>query len=76
MFMTIFEKLLASFENSPSGLSARKLSAFVLMVCVVWLHYKYVDISVVVEVIVTDLCFVLLLLGIITVQNIIELRKK
>lgn len=46
------------------------------MVCVVWLHYKYVDTTVVVEVIVTDLCFVLLLLGIITVQNIIELRKK
>ena len=72
----MFEKLLASFENSPAGFSARKLSAFVLMVCVVWLHYKYVDTSVVVEVIVTDLCFVLLLLGIITVQNIIELRKK
>lgn len=74
--MSIFENILASFNNTPSGFSARKLSAFVLMVCVVWLHYKYVDTNVVVEVIVTDLCFVLLLLGIITVQNIIELRKK
>jgi hypothetical protein len=72
----LLNSLIKSFENSPQGFSARKLSAFVLMTCVVYLHYRYVNTTVVVDIVLIDLCFVLLLLGIITVQNIIDLRRK
>jgi len=65
-----------SFYNKiEEGMSSRKLTAFALMLCVAYCHIRFVDASVVVEIIIIDLSFILLLLGIITVQNLIELKN-
>lgn len=65
-----------SFYNGKKfdeGISARKLTAFALMICVAYCHWMFVDASVVVSVIAIDLGFVALLLGIITAANLIEI---
>ena len=64
-----------SFFNNKEGFSARKLSGFALMVCVFYLHYKYVDTTNAFDFLVADLCAIMLLLGIVTAQNIIELKN-
>lgn len=69
-----FKWLLSSFDNSTPGASSRKLSAFALMVCVAYLHLKYVTNSNAFDFLVADLCAIFLFLGIVTVQNIIDLR--
>ena len=66
----------SSFNNYEKGASARKLSAFALMVLIAYAHYKYLDISNVVEVIIIDLCGVLILLGLVTAQNILDYKKQ
>jgi len=71
----VLADLYNSFFNNKQGLSARKLSAFSLMLCVFYLHYKYVDISNAFDFLVADLCGIMLLLGIVTAQNIIELKN-
>ena len=67
--------LLASFNNHEKGFSARKLSAFALMCCIVWVHYKWVNHDNVAEVLIIDLCGVLLLLGLITFEQIIKFKN-
>lgn len=64
-----------SFFNSREGFSARKLTAFALMILVTYLHYKYVDIGNSFDFLVADLCAIMLLLGIVTAQNIIEFKN-
>lgn len=71
----MIDKILGSFDNSKNGFSARKLTAFSLMLCVGYLHVLFVDKDNVVEVMIIDLLTVLLLLGIITIQNVIELKN-
>ncbi len=71
----LFNKLVLSFENSPGGFSARKLTAFVTMVLIVYCHFKYVRPENVVEVIIIDCCFISLLLGIVTVEQIIKFKN-
>lgn len=74
-FFKRIKDLIDSFYNSKEGMSARKLTAFGLMWMVYNVHQKYVTPENAVEVILIDLGFVLLLLGIITVQNLIELKN-
>jgi hypothetical protein len=69
-----FVDVLQSFSNSKDGKSARKLTAFALMVCVAYIHYKFVNFENAVEVLLIDLGAVLLLLSVVTVQNLVELR--
>ena len=71
----IFENLLNSLNNQDSGFSARKLTAFALMVLIAYVHYKYVDLSNAIEAILIDLGGVLLLLGIVTFEQIIRFRE-
>lgn len=72
----IWNNLFSSFDNKQtSGFSARKLSAFIAMALVVYCHIDYVDKSVVVETICIDLGFVLLLLGIITMEQVIKFKS-
>ena len=73
--MKFVSDLYNSFFNSKVGMSARKLTAFALMVCVGFIHLRYVDTGNAFEVLVADLCFIALLLGIVTAQNIIELKN-
>ena len=71
----IIENLINSLNNTDSGYSARKLTAFSLMILIAYVHYKYVDLSNAIEAILIDLGGVLLLLGIVTFEQIIRFRE-
>ena len=70
-----FSNIVTSFDNTKEGGSARKFTAFALIVMMVYCHVKYVDKDNVVEVLIIDLCGALLCLGLVTAQNIIELKN-
>ncbi len=67
--------ILNSFKNDKDGFSARKLTAFALMGCIMYIHKYYVTAENATEVLIIDLCGVLIALGIVTAQNIIELKN-
>lgn len=71
----IIENLINSLNNQDSGFSARKLTAFALMILIAYVHYKYVDLSNAIEAILIDLGGVLLLLGIITFEQILKFKN-
>lgn len=71
----IIKNLINSLNNTDSGYSARKLTAFSLMILIAYVHYKYVDLSNAIEAILIDLGGVLLLLGIVTFEQIIRFRE-
>lgn len=71
----LLTKLLASFDNHSMGMSARKLTAFALMVCVAYIHYKWITTDTAVNFLVVDLCAIFLLLGIVTAEQIIKLKN-
>ncbi len=71
----IINGLWASFNTYEKGASARKLTAFALMLLIAYAHFKHLDLSNVVEVIIVDLCGVLICLGLVTASNIIELKN-
>ena len=71
----IIKNLINSLNNTDSGFSARKLTAFSLMILIAYVHYKYVDLSNAIEAILIDLGGVLLLLGIVTFEQIIRFRE-
>ena len=74
--MKMINKLLGSFDNvKGQGFSARKLTAFALMLCIAFIHFRFVDINNAIEALMIDLSGVLLCLGIVTAQNIIELKN-
>lgn len=67
--------LIASFDNSPSGASARKMTAFALMICIAYLHLNFVDTANAVDFMVIDMVGVGFFLGLITADQIIQLRS-
>ena len=72
----MIKQLLGSFDNVPKqGFSARKLTAFALMLCIAFIHFRFVDKDNAIEALMIDLSGVLLCLGIITAQNVIELKN-
>jgi hypothetical protein len=72
----IIDNLIGSFDNKKeNGFSARKLSAFALMVCIAFVHFKWVNHDNVAEVLIIDLCGVLILLGLVTAQNILDYKN-
>ena len=71
----LFNNLIGSLNNTDSGFSARKLTAFALMVLIAYVHYKYVDLSNAIEAVLIDLGGVLLLLGIITFEQILKFKN-
>lgn len=71
----VVKNILDSFKNNKSGYAARKLSAFAIMICIIYCHYKYVDAKNVIEVLIIDFSALFLLLGLVTAQNIIELKN-
>jgi hypothetical protein len=73
--LNMWQKLIASFDNSTDGFSARKLSAFIGIVVAIITTMKFVDQKVVINAIEVWLIFSLLCLGIITAQQIVEFRK-
>jgi len=68
----IFEKLISSFDVSKKGFSARKLSAFTVVVLVVVVHLKWIKSDrweYLAEILALDYMFVLSLFGLTTWQG-------
>lgn len=70
------KETLLSLYNSPGGFSARKLTAGITVLLIIYLHFAYVDASVVVSVLMCDMVFVLLLLSIITIDQLYQFNLK
>tara|TARA_R110000868_G_scaffold23387_1_gene94399 strand:- start:3017 stop:3247 length:231 start_codon:yes stop_codon:yes gene_type:complete len=73
--MTIIDNLIKSFTTEKGGFAARKLTAFALMILIAYSHFKYVDLTNVVEVLIIDLSGVLLCLGLVTAEQILSFKK-
>lgn len=71
----LFNRLINSFDNENAGFSARKLTAFALVLCIYYIHYKYVNESIAIEALIIDLCGVLIALGIVTAEQVIKLKN-
>jgi hypothetical protein len=72
----IIDNLIGSFDTvKENGFSARKLSAFALMICIAFVHFKWVNHDNVAEVLIIDLCGVLILLGLVTAQNVLDYKN-
>jgi hypothetical protein len=71
----IFKKLIASFDNSETGFSARKLSSFVGVITAIVLSYHFAKSDNVIGLVTLWLGFALLCLGIITMQQVINFKN-
>lgn len=74
-FKNILDNLVATFNTQPGGFSARKLTAFITMVSIIYLHISYVDTINVVSVLAYDMLFVLLLFGIVTFDQLYKFKN-
>ncbi len=74
LFRFFFTNFTDAFHNKPGGWSGRKLFSFGGSVVAAWVTYKYAEGSNAVEMVVTWLTAALLALGIITAQQVIELK--
>jgi hypothetical protein len=71
-----FHKLLGSFDtNSPDSLSARKLSAFVGVMTAIYVTAKEIPQEAQINALYAWLCFALVCLGIVTVEQIIRFKN-
>jgi hypothetical protein len=70
----IINELIDSLHNRPGGFSARKLTAIATMILVVYLHIYYVDLSNVVSILIYDMVFILLLLSIVTIDQLYKFK--
>ena len=71
----VFKWIFGSFDTTELGASAKKLTAFAFMLLVFYCHWKFVDLSNVVEVLIIDSSVVLTLLGVATYDKI-QTRKQ
>jgi len=72
---SILDKLVASFDNSAIGFSARKLSAFISVTVAIVATFVYVDEKVITNTLIIWLTFALLCLGIITAEQVLRYFK-
>lgn len=73
---TIVSKLIESFVAGKSGFMARKLTAFAFMVLIAFCTYKYTTPANVVDVFFIFSVNVLLLFGVVTLEDILTLYLK
>jgi len=71
----MLERLLKSFDTSNGGFSARKLSAFAGVSVGVIITFKYIEPQYLIEALIVWLCFALLCLGIVTMEQVIKLKN-
>lgn len=67
------DKIISSLDNHTKGFSARKLTAFAVMLCVIAAHVKWLslgDFAMLGEILLIDYAFVAALLGMTTYQSI------
>jgi nitrogen fixation/metabolism regulation signal transduction histidine kinase len=82
-FSTIYNGIIGSLDNKKnSGFSARKISVLVVMVCVIFIHASWLkhafskeDYEFIIEILTIDSLFVLLLLGIVTIEQVTKLKN-
>lgn len=72
--MNLIQNIINSFKKGESGLSARKCTAFVLTCLIVYLNIYHVDSTNVIYVLIIDSLLLLLLLGLVTFQQVIEFK--
>ena len=78
----IYKGLIGSLDNKKNtGFSARKISVLVIMVCIIFIHLSWLkhaflreDYEYIIEILSIDSLFVLLLLGIVTIEQISKLK--
>lgn len=71
----ILNNLINSFTTDKDGYSARKLSAFAAVVVAVIITMKKIPTVVMIDALYAWLCFGLLCLGIVTIEQIINLKN-
>jgi uncharacterized membrane protein HdeD (DUF308 family) len=71
----LIAKLIASFDNSSDGFSARKLSAFTGVLVSVIATFRFVEPDTIIEALSVWLIFSLLCMGIITAEQIIRFYR-
>ena len=70
----LIKSIINSFNTTEKGASARKLTAFWFVVLVSYVHYQHLHESNAIEFLVIDVGAVLVLLSVITIQDMINLR--
>ncbi len=73
--ISIIKDFIASLNNRPGGFSLRRLCVLVMMVCIVWVHIKYVDVNNAVDIITYDMIFILALFGIVTFDKLYQFKN-
>ena len=79
----VYNGVIGSLDNEKnSGFSARKITVLVVMVCVIFVHASWLkhaflreDYEYIIEILTIDSLFVLLLLGIVTIEQISKLKN-
>jgi nitrogen fixation/metabolism regulation signal transduction histidine kinase len=79
----IYKGLIGSLDNKKNtGFSARKISVLVVMICIILIHLSWLkhaflreDYKYMIQILCIDSLFVLLLLGIVTLEQISKLKN-
>lgn len=71
----IFTSILGSFDNHSKGFSARKLTAFAFMMLIYYIHKYYLTIENSEYFLLVDCIMLLLLLSIITAEQVISFKN-
>ena len=79
----IYKGVIGSLDNKKNtGFSARKITVLVVMVCIILIHLSWLkhaflreDYEYIIEILTIDSLFVLLLLGIVTIEQITKLKQ-
>ncbi len=68
-----FNWFFASIDNHKDGASGRKLTAIAIVALIIQGHQKYLTKENYYDILFLDVCFVCILLGIVTIEQIIKL---
>ena len=79
----IYKGVIGSLDNKKNtGFSARKITVMVVIVCIILIHLSWLkhaflreDYEYIIEILTIDSLFVLLLLGIVTIEQITKLKQ-
>ena len=70
----IILNLLNALNTKKEGFSARKLTAFISVLCIIYIHIRFVEPSNILSVLLYDMAFVLVLLGIVTIDQLYRFK--
>jgi nitrogen fixation/metabolism regulation signal transduction histidine kinase len=82
-FSQIYTGLIGSLDNKKNtGFSARKITVLIIVICIILIHLSWLkhaflreDYKFIVEILSIDSLFVLLLLGIVTIEQVAKLKS-